>query len=82
MNYENRKANSYSFILDKTATLLSERERQVLQLISFGFSTLEVAERLHLSRHTINNHRKNMLSRSGCGNIPELVRIAIGENVL
>lgn len=66
----------------KTATGLSEREIEILQLISFGSSTQEIADRLCLSSHTIHNHRKNMLSRSRCGNVAELVRVAIEENLL
>jgi DNA-binding NarL/FixJ family response regulator len=66
----------------KTAKFLSEREVEVLQLISFGYSTLEIAEELCLSAHTITNHRKNMLTRSRCGNLTELVRVALNENLL
>ena len=66
----------------KTATVLSEREIEVLQLISFGNSTRKIADKLCLSVHTITNHRKNMVTRSRCGNISELVRVAINENLL
>ncbi len=66
----------------KTATVLSEREIEVLQLISFGYSTREIADELFLSTHTVTNHRKNMLARSRCGNFAELVRVAINENLL
>ncbi len=66
----------------KTATVLSDREIEVLQLISFGYSTREIARELFLSAHTITNHRKNMLARSMCGNFAELVRVAINENLL
>ncbi len=66
----------------KTATVLSERELEVLQLVSFGSSTKEIADKLFLSRHTITNHRKNMLSRSRCKNFAELVRVAIREDLL
>lgn len=66
----------------KTAMVLSERELEVLQLISFGLSSKDIADRLYLSTHTITNHRKNMLARSRCGNLSELVRVAINENLL
>ena len=66
----------------KTATVLSERELEVLQLVSFGLSTAEIADRMFLSKHTVTNHRKNMLARSRCGNLAELVRIAIEESLL
>ena len=74
--------NLDSYRYGKTAMVLSEREMEVLQLVSFGFSTREIAEKMFLSSHTITNHRKNMLTRSRCGNFAELVRIAISENLL
>ncbi|TNF31455.1 MAG: LuxR family transcriptional regulator [Bacteroidetes bacterium] len=66
----------------KTAQVLSERELEILQLISFGCSSRDIADKLCLSTHTITNHRKNMLARSRCGNFAELVRVAIQEDLL
>lgn len=66
----------------KTAMVLSERELEVLQLASFGLSSKNIAQKLNLSSHTVTNHRKNMLARSRCGNLAELVRVAINENLL
>lgn len=70
------------FRFGKTATVLSERELEVLQLISHGKSSDEIADKLNLSKYTVVNHRKNMLCRSRCGNLPELVRVALNENLL
>jgi DNA-binding CsgD family transcriptional regulator len=69
-------------IFGKTARILSDREFEVLQLVSFGYSTQKIAKELSLSSHTITNHRKNMLARSRCGNLAELVRVAIREGLL
>ena len=68
--------------IGKTAKNLTEREIEVLQMVSFGASTRQIAKKLFLSSHTITNHRKNMLQRSGCGNLSELIRVAINENLL
>lgn len=70
------------YVTGKTAKVLSERELEVLQLVSFGLSTVQIAERMFLSKHTVTNHRKNMLARSRCGNLAELVRVAMKENLL
>lgn len=76
----------YAFLnkteIGKTAAVLSSREIEVLCLISFGHSSKEIAIKLFLSTHTVTNHRKNMLSRSRCRNIAELVRIAMMEKLL
>jgi DNA-binding NarL/FixJ family response regulator len=42
---------------------LSEREREVLQLISQGLKNAEIAERLYLSPKTVRNHVSNILSK-------------------
>lgn len=44
---------------------LTARERQVLRLIATGWSTAEVAERLHLSRATVKSHVSHALSKIG-----------------
>jgi len=44
---------------------LSRREREILGLLSDGFSTDEVAEKLSLSAHTVRTHVKNARRRLG-----------------
>jgi DNA-binding CsgD family transcriptional regulator len=68
--------------MNKTATVLSDRELEVLQLLSQGRTNAEIAGQLSLSIHTVANHRKNMLVRSRCSNCLELVRTAMHENLL
>jgi len=67
---------------DKTATVLSEREIEVLYFFSIGMNTVEVADKLFLSHHTVTNHRRNMLERSQCKTLPELVRLAMSEKLI
>jgi len=68
--------------MNKTATILSPREVEVLTHISQGMHNRDIATTLDLSIHTVANHRKNMLSRSRCANCVELVRIAVQEGVI
>lgn len=70
------------FEMNKSATILSDREVEVLNFIAHGLSNLEIASKLCLSVHTVNNHRKNMLARSRCANTAELVRVAMLENII
>ncbi|UUC44781.1 LuxR C-terminal-related transcriptional regulator [Flavobacterium cerinum] len=60
-------------------TLFTCRERQILQLIVTGKSTNEIADLLNISRHTVNTHRKNILSKSDCKSLVELGSKAIRE---
>lgn len=53
--------------------MITGREQQVLNLIALVKKSSDIAVSLELSVHTINNHRKNMLKKTGCGNTSELV---------
>ena len=61
---------------------ISKREMNVLQCICDGFSSKQIAEKLHISIHTINNHRKNMLGKTNCKNLSELVARASKTGIL
>ena len=52
---------------------LSERELEVIQLLSRGLNTREIADMLNLSEHTIATHRKQIIRKSGCRNTAHLV---------
>ncbi|MFD0976371.1 response regulator transcription factor [Salinimicrobium gaetbulicola] len=61
---------------------LTEREMEVIQKIAEGFSTNEIAAQLHISVHTLRTHRKNILKKSHCKNINELVAQYIRVGVI
>jgi len=61
---------------------LSEREIEVIRLISDGFSNKEIAEQLFLSTHTINTHRKNIMNKLGIKNTAGIVIYAFRENII
>jgi DNA-binding NarL/FixJ family response regulator len=62
-------------------TLLSAREREVLQLIAEGRSTKEIAGHLNLSAKTIETHRKQVMDKLGLHTIAELTKYAIREGL-
>jgi DNA-binding CsgD family transcriptional regulator len=55
----------------------SPAEKKVLHLLSEGYSSKQIAEKLFLSEHTIKNHRKNMLKKFECKTSSGLVKKAI-----
>jgi DNA-binding NarL/FixJ family response regulator len=61
---------------------LTDRERQVLQMITEGVSNREIAERLHLSVKTVNNHRMNLMDKLNIHNTAKLVKYAIRKGVI
>ena len=42
---------------------LSQRELEVLKMIGLGLTAKDIAEQLHLSCHTISNHRKSICKK-------------------
>jgi len=56
---------------------LTEREREVLALLVEGISNAQIAERLVLSRSTVNFHVSNVLGKLGAATRTEAVRVAL-----
>lgn len=54
-------------------SLLSERELDILQLMSYGFTSRAIADRLCLSENTIEYHRKRMMRKLATDNMVELI---------
>jgi DNA-binding CsgD family transcriptional regulator len=57
-------------------TILSTREVEVLGLVSKGFASKEIADKLFLSVNTVNNHRQNILEKVRAANTSEAVNYA------
>ena len=53
---------------------ISDREVEVLQLISQGLTNQEIASKLFLSHHTTESHRRNLMEKLDARNTAELVR--------
>ena len=62
--------------------ILSEREREVMQLIAEGFTSPQIAERLFISQKTVRNHRANLMNKLGLHGIAEIVKYAIKTNIV
>ena len=58
----------------QTYSRVSPRERQVLELLSFGHSSTEIANTLYLSSHTVNDHRKALMDKLDAKNVAQMIR--------
>ena len=63
-------------------SVLSSREREVLQLIAEGRSTTEIAKLLNLSTKTVESHRKRVMDKLGLYSVAELTRYAISQGIV
>jgi DNA-binding NarL/FixJ family response regulator len=67
---------------DSELALLTDRERQVLQLIAEGRSNKEVAVVLDVGVSTVDSHRKHILEKLGLHNTADLVRFAVRHGLV
>ncbi len=61
---------------------LSPRETDVLRLIALGLTSAEMSGRLHLSRRTVDSHRRRIHRKLGLGKRSELVRYALERHLI
>ena len=52
---------------------MNPRERQVLELISLGYTTAEISQKLFLSSETIKTYRSILMQKMDARNAPHLV---------
>ncbi len=62
--------------------LLTERERETLQLLAEGKSNKEAAMVLNLSPYTVETHRANLMQKLGLHNTAEIVLYAVRKGII
>lgn len=68
--------------IDEPSAALSEREREVVQLVAHGYSNKEIAEKLNVSVKTIETYRYRATDKLGLQGRADLVRYAIDQGWL
>ncbi|VEB71335.1 Transcriptional regulatory protein uhpA [Providencia rustigianii] len=61
---------------------LTNREREVFDLLVSGLSVKVIAEQLNLSHKTVHVHRANVLGKLQCDSTIELVHYALEHNII
>lgn len=62
--------------------ILTNRELEIIILISLEYSGKEISEQLFISANTVETHRKNIMKKLGAKNIISLVKYAIKNNLI
>jgi DNA-binding NarL/FixJ family response regulator len=62
--------------------LLTDREREVLQLLAEGKSNKDAAQALNVSLHTVETHRANFMQKLGLHNTAEIVIYAMRKKII
>jgi two-component system NarL family response regulator len=61
--------------------VLGPREREVLQLLAEGFTSIQIAERIGVSPSTAETHRRNIMRKLDVHNVADLTKYAIREGL-
>ncbi len=61
---------------------LSKREKEILDLISQGFTSQSISETLFISKYTVETHRKNILRKLNFNSSTELVKFAVQQGLV
>lgn len=61
---------------------LTSREREILRLLSSGYNNLQIAEQLHISRQTVETHRKKLKAKLDIGSFRDLMRYALAFDLV
>lgn len=65
----------------KEHAALTRREKEIMQLVSQGSSSKEIATKLFISRHTVETHRKHILHKLSVKNSPQMVHKTLISSV-
>ncbi len=65
-----------------TTQLLTEREREILKLISKEYTNKQIAEELFISERTVETHRKNIFRKTGTNNLVGLIKFAYANHLI
>ncbi len=69
------QTDPFSHSVLKGFECLSNREKEVLKCVVQGNRSSEIAEQLYLSVNTVNTHRRNILKKTGCRSLVDLIRL-------
>lgn len=61
---------------------LSDRELEVLNLIGEGYTNLEIADKLFLSKRTVEGHRQSLIDKTKVKNSAELIKYAVKNGLI
>jgi two-component system, NarL family, response regulator NreC len=68
--------------VDDSYELLTEREREILQLLAEGKSNKEAAAILNVSPYTVETHRNNLMQKLNLHNTAEIVLYAVRKKII
>jgi two-component system nitrate/nitrite response regulator NarL len=66
----------------QSQTHITNKELEIIRMLSQGLTTKQIAEKLFISIHTVNTHRKNILQKLGLKNTSELLMYVVRHGII
>lgn len=60
----------------KSVPKLTRREKEILLEAAMGLTTIQIAEKLFISHHTVESHRKNLIEKFKASNLSSAIKLA------
>lgn len=64
---------------EKPSSVLTIREKEVLQMLAEGKNNRTIADLLHISRYTVRRHRSNIMKKLGFKSLAQLLKYALSR---
>jgi FixJ family two-component response regulator len=80
LDAKRRKDSAANAEIRGRLSLLTAREKEVLDLVVAGLASKQIAMELHLSQKTVESHRAHIMEKLQVGNVAELVNMVMTAN--
>jgi DNA-binding NarL/FixJ family response regulator len=81
-DYERTAPHQAKKVRQREKYKLTHREIQVLKYIYEGLTSQQIAEKLYISKRTVESHRANILHKTNSKNTADLIRFAVHHKLL
>jgi DNA-binding NarL/FixJ family response regulator len=68
--------------LEELKIELNSREKEIVKLIGQGLTNNEIADKLFISRRTVEGHRQSLIEKTGCRNTATLVKFGVVNGLI
>ncbi|MFD2284755.1 hypothetical protein GJU39_12575 [Pedobacter petrophilus] len=68
--------------IQENSSLITDREVEIVRLLSNGYNSKEIGDMLFISEHTVNTHRRNMVRKLDLRNSYQLIVWAFKQRIL
>ena len=81
-SYYSLSTNPDSILEPEQTMVLSDREKEIIRLLAEGMGSKQIGDKLCISSHTVDTHRRNLLKKTGANNMVELTVACVKKGLI